>query len=1321
MSAELVKCPDVITSRKEWISFLLSFNAYKRREGTLKLYQFLSDGVLAQVDAISNGNLRADDDIIEVLNKKFQPKDRAMAKEVLGEFKMARNITASSISIANVLSYIAGFSSLLKTIPNSVLPSEATVLQTFLRGISPRELEKRITDLEPKDLKDAYCLLEREAEAIIQVQAYFHRNVNSSSNSSSPPPVERKSVSKGNHNGGERVSSTIICHNCGIAGHKRPDCPKLTLPTPSSSPVSSSSSSNSSSSSAPSTSTLSKTPATSYNLRNNNNNNKNNSNKSGAASKKLKEVEKGQEKAAIVDISLHLPQEKGIVVKALLDSGSTSSFIKTSLLQKNGVDVSKLEFKEKEIVLAIGPPMKIQCASLSMMISMVISGRTVKYNNIFFITNDLSEDVILGLNVMNDLDISASSLFATDDEIQEEYDEIGQQPEIMVETTFEYVYEKYKSVFSPLDGKGADLPPLKLTLKQGATLKSTPPRRLSPAQREATMKEVNKFEEAGIIQPCVTSFVSPTILVRKPDNSWRLCVDYRNLNGALEDFQYPLPNNKDLIQRMGGFNLYSKLDLKTGFHQVPLDPSTRYLSSFVTPDGTWEYLFVSMGLKPAPMWFQYVMVNLLSDLTSFAFVFIDDIVIGANSEKEMRERLDLILSRLENRHVRLNRDKCVFGVPCVEYLGFVVDKEGLKISPSRVSTIRGLSPPSTIHGIRSFIGLLNFFRDFIPEFAVRTKMFTSLTSASKLDWTDELQQEFEKLKQDIAKAPLLHHIDYDKPIYLSTDASTLGVGGVLFQHQQEGDTEKKNIICYVSRAFNGTEQKWSTIEQEAFGIYFSIMSLRGHLLGHKFTVLTDHRNLTYLAKAEAAKIVRWRLNLQQFDFDIVHVPGKMNTIPDALSRCYKLYGQEDKLELLMSVHNHLIGHLGSDQTIQRLRDLGEDWDDMEDDVKKFIHACATCQKGSSVGTHNKSHGQPYITSKYSAFESISIDTQEYPADKDGYRYVIAIQDMFTRIVRLYRCASRDSMDAAEALMDWFCLFGPPRLLCSDMGTQFVNQVISDFQSLLGSHQKVALEAHHQAQGMVENTFKETLRHLSAIVFNARVKDTWSRYLPLAQRILNGTRMSATGFTPNQMVFGSSVLSLHLRRSPTTSPVIVSEYVKDVESRMQEIQIASAKHLDEMLKAKMKKQQNVTTFDVGDYILMSWPDNKRPDKLSPKLQGPFEVVKTPEKTDNPPSVYVVKNLTTNNNESVHVSRLYPYDATTTHSPTAVAALDHDEWIVEKILDHRPKPLPKQLKKREFKVQYHGYGTSDDDVDWLSYLDVKDLEAYSRYMESFKTSG
>jgi transposase InsO family protein len=336
----------------------------------------------------------------------------------------------------------------------------------------------------------------------------------------------------------------------------------------------------------------------------------------------------------------------------------------------------------------------------------------------------------------------------------------------------------------------------------------------------------------------------------------------------------------------------------------------------------------------------------------------------------------------------------------------------------------------------------------------------------------------------------------------------------------------------------------------------------------KFHLLTDHRNLTFLnnpqgAKGTSEKVVRWRLAIQEFDFDIAHIAGDKNIAADAFSRLVPKPRQEareaaclvvDVLEsrnkklskqsydLISQFHNPLVGHLGVDKTCMLLEKAGHQWRGRRRDVRLFIQQCPLCQKLTQVKPVVVA--QPiHIGGEFKPFSRVSVDTTDVVETKDGYKYVLGILDNFTRWIKLYPLKTLDATEAADCLIDYFGNFGFAKELLSDRGPQFVNELIAALLKAVGTKHILSLAYSKEENGRIERANKEILRHLRLFVNNSKVLDDWVSKLPFVQRMMNASIHSVPGFSPADMLFGKAV---NLNRNILPTPVDESPGLTSVE-------------------------------------------------------------------------------------------------------------------------------------------------------------------------------
>jgi len=690
---------------------------------------------------------------------------------------------------------------------------------------------------------------------------------------------------------------------------------------------------------------------------------------------------------------------------------------------------------------------------------------------------------------------------------------------------------KYLLLFSgKLDPQGMKAPPFEIVLKPGVTsFKRHWARKTTPLHQEFVDEQIKMLIEEGIIHEshdnCSKCAFPIVVANNAKSGKLRLCIDYRELNIGTEDFTFPLPTIPDTIKRLHGKKFFASLDMKMGYHQLRLKPDSRQWTTFITRKGTYVWDFLPFGPKNRPMFFQRNMFIILEGLRTFICeVFIDDILIYADSEEELLANIETVLARLLDHRIRLRLSKCSFGPTEIEYLGHIINQKGIELSRTRAQAIIDLVTPSTRKHVRTFLGMTNQFRNFVYNYAIIAEPLTKLTSVSvAFEWLPVHDKAVADLKEAIVNRTTNTFIDYSLPLTLRVDSSEKGCGGVLIQHLE--DVEQ--VIIFLSHVYSAAATKWSTIEQEAYAIVFCVLQLRNTILGHRFTLETDHRNLVWLYNADAPKLVRWKLRLQEFQFDIRHIPGRSNVIADALSRLNHMTNVEIMSSALLNkFHGTIVGHHGINKTVHMLRSAGHLWTNMTSDVRRFIAACPVCQKvrlgeANIIASHiSRSVNQPYT--------ELEIDwLGPFQPDIDNKSYILVVVDCFTRYCELIPVSNTSAISTAASLLQVFGRYGLPTTIRSDNGPPFDAKLLDQFLTLFRTSHEFGIPYCPQIQGIVERLNGEVMKHLSAILYDANVYSRWSQYLPLVQRIVNTSFHSAIGTSPHRLLFGDSIALDHI--------------------------------------------------------------------------------------------------------------------------------------------------------------------------------------------------
>ena len=410
-------------------------------------------------------------------------------------------------------------------------------------------------------------------------------------------------------------------------------------------------------------------------------------------------------------------------------------------------------------------------------------------------------------------------------------------------------------------------------------------RRVPLPRRETVHTLLNEMLAKGIISPSKSPWASPIVLVAKKDGSTRFCIDYRKVNLVTRKDAYPLPRVDDTLDTLTGSAWFSTIDLRSGYWQVEVSPNDREKTAFCTQEGLFQFNVMPFGLCNAPATFQRLMDCVLAGLQwTSCLVYIDDIIIMGKSFEDHLHNLQQVFDRLKHAGLKLHPAKCQFLQHKVHFLGHIVSAEGVTPDPSKTAKVKQWPTPNTAQETQQFLGLANYYRRFIKNFATIAKPLHQLTERkSSFKWTDQCQEAFLELKQRLTSAPLLALPDWSKPFIVDTDASDTGIGAVLSQEHANGE---EHVISYASRLLTKPERNYCVTRKELLAVVAFLHHFRQYLLGAKFIIRTDHGALTWLQsfKSPEGQLARWLEKLQEFEFAIVHRPGRKHSNADALSR-----------------------------------------------------------------------------------------------------------------------------------------------------------------------------------------------------------------------------------------------------------------------------------------------------------------------------------------------------------------------------------------------------------------------------------------------------
>ena len=445
---------------------------------------------------------------------------------------------------------------------------------------------------------------------------------------------------------------------------------------------------------------------------------------------------------------------------------------------------------------------------------------------------------------------------------------------------------RYQNVFEG-EGKLKDQR-VKLHIKDDVNPIVQPQRRIPYHMRKAVSKELKKLTEQDIIEKVVdqpTPWVSPIVCIPKKDGGTRICVDMREANNAIKRERHIMPTLNDFKAAVNGAKYFSKIDLKQAYHQVELEPESRFITTFSTHEGIYQYKRLNYGTSSAAEVFQNILQRNLSDIPGVKNIA-DDIIIFGKDRKEHDIALEACLKRLSDLNIKAKGEKCKFLQQEIKFYGLIFTEKGTRPDPERVKHLLNTAPPQNASEVRSFLGMANTCSDYIPNYATLTQPLRELTKKnSTFKWTVTEQRAFNQLKKKLTQSPVMAYFDTEKHSVLIVDGSQHAVGAILAQREKDGTQYK--IVSYASRALTPVESRYSQTDIEGLALVWGIEHFRLFLLGKEFDVITDHKALESIfnnpRSKPPARVERWVLRLQPYNFRVIYKKGSQNEA-DYLSR-----------------------------------------------------------------------------------------------------------------------------------------------------------------------------------------------------------------------------------------------------------------------------------------------------------------------------------------------------------------------------------------------------------------------------------------------------
>lgn len=666
---------------------------------------------------------------------------------------------------------------------------------------------------------------------------------------------------------------------------------------------------------------------------------------------------------------------------------------------------------------------------------------------------------------------------------------------------------------------------------------STKTRRLSQFDNQFIVSEVDSLLKEDVIEPSRSPWRAQALVTATENHKRRMVIDYScTINRFTQLDAYPIPRIEELVNKVATYSVFSAIDLRSAYHQIPIRDEDKAYTAFEAGGRLYQFKRIPFGVTNGVAAFQRVIDDIIKcEGLQDTFAYLDDVTVCGHSQEEHDKNLKKFMEIISKYGLTLNKEKSNFSLHTINLLGYKITNNLIKPDPDRILPLRNFPLPNDVRGLRRAVGMFSHFSKYVPRFSEKIQPLTK----SSFPLSKEATNAFNGIKKDIENA-VLCPISHDEPFTVETDASNTAIAATLSQSSRP--------VAFFSRSLTAAEIRHSSVEKEAYAIIEAVRKWKHYLLGRHFRLITDQKSVSFMFNPKAVgkikneKIMRWRLELSCYNYDIVYRPGSENAVADSFTRTNLCSSITNKLDQLKDLHS-ILCHPGDTRFYHWVRSKNLPY--TLEEVRKTTSSCQICAEVKP--RFFKREGR--LIKATSPFERLNIDFKGPLPSSSRNRYLLTIVDEYSRFPFAFPCPDMTAATIINKLKTLFFTFGMPAYIHTDRGTSFMSIELKNFLNYNGVATSRTTPYNPQGNGQVERYNGIIWKTVQLALRSKNIDITkWESVLDESLHSIRSLLCTSINCTPHERMFAHSRRSKNGSTTPgwllTPGPVLLKRSVRD---------------------------------------------------------------------------------------------------------------------------------------------------------------------------------